>query len=44
MSLLIALVIAWIGLRLLTAPARPRRTFGPARELYERRLREGPRG
>ena len=44
MNLLIAIAIAWIGLRLLTAPARTRRTFNPARELYERRLREGPRG
>ena len=40
MAIVLVLAAVFVALRLLGAAARPRGS--PARELYERRLREGP--
>lgn len=40
MAIVLLLATVFVALRFLAAAARPRRS--PARELYERRLRQGP--
>ena len=43
MSLIFSLLVLALAGRALNRPPRARVTRGPARELYDRRLREGPR-
>ena len=40
MAIVLLFAAVFVGLRVLAAAARPQRS--PARELYERRLRQGP--